>query len=78
MKPGLFRHFKGGIYLVHGVVTHTETSETFVHYQEYPNGELWIKPLDLWYKEVILEDGSRPVRYRRISKEELQEKLKKK
>ena len=32
LKPGRYRHFKGGEYSVHGVATHSETREQMVVY----------------------------------------------
>ena len=46
MKPGRYRHFKGGEYRVHGVATHSETGGAMVVYTPlYGDGGLWVRPL---------------------------------
>lgn len=51
-----YRHFKGNLYYVHNIVTHTETNELFVSYQAlYPPYTMCIRPLKMFLEEV--EDG---------------------
>lgn len=46
VKPGLYRHFKGGQYLVIGVAMHTETLEPMVVYLPlYNEMDLMTRPL---------------------------------
>ncbi len=64
-KIGIYKHFKGGMYLVLGVGKHTETEELMVVYvdlYENPNGQLWVRPLKMFtnYKEV---DGKKVKRF---------------
>lgn len=47
-----FRHYKGGIYYVLNLSTHTETNEILVNYISLNNGELWSRPLAIWSKHV--------------------------
>lgn len=44
-KPGIYRHFKGGMYYVQGVGRHTETEEKMVVYYNSA-GEMNIRPLE--------------------------------
>ena len=57
LKPGRYRHFKGGEYEVIGVATHTETLEPMVVYRAlYGEGGLWVQPLSMWM-ETVERDG---------------------
>ena len=49
----IYKHFKGNYYLVEDIAKHSETGETYVVYRQlYGNGELWIRPLDMFLEEV--------------------------
>jgi hypothetical protein len=52
--PGrVYRHFKGDLYIVEDIATHSETKETYVVYRRlYGDGSLWIRPLDMFCSEV--------------------------
>ena len=57
LKPGRYRHFKGGEYTVHGVATHSETQEQLVVYTpRYGDGGLWVRPLAM-FLETVERDG---------------------
>lgn len=57
LKPGRYRHFKGGEYQVHGVATHSETREPLVVYTPlYGEGGLWVRPLSM-FLEAVERDG---------------------
>ena len=44
-----YRHFKGKLYYVHNIVTHTETEEVLVSYQAlYPPYGMFVRPLDMF------------------------------
>lgn len=48
-----YRHFKGKLYYVHDLVTHTETGEVMVSYQAlYPPYGMYVRPLDMFTEEV--------------------------
>lgn len=50
---GIYKHYKGNRYKVHGVVKHSETLEDLVLYETlYENqlGKMWVRP-----KEMFLE-----------------------
>lgn len=43
------RHFKGGVYIIVGVATHTETDETLIIYKAlYGNRETYARPIDMF------------------------------
>jgi len=63
LKPGRFRHFKGGEYTVHGVATHSETGEQLVVYSPlYGEGGLWVRPLSM-FLETVEHDGATVPRF---------------
>ena len=50
---GIYKHFKGDYYLVVDVAKNSETEEIYVVYRSlYGNGNLWIRPIDMFLSEV--------------------------
>ena len=63
LRPGRYRHFKGGEYQVQGVATHSETGEQLVVYTPlYGEGGLWIRPLSM-FLEAVDRDGKQQPRF---------------
>ncbi|MBO7341615.1 MAG: DUF1653 domain-containing protein [Clostridia bacterium] len=57
VKLGKYRHFKGMEYEVIGVARHSETLAPMVVYRAlYGEGELWVRPLEMW-NEIVTRDG---------------------
>ena len=57
VRPGKYRHFKGGEYEVQGVATHSESGEQLVVYRSlYGSRGLWVRPLDM-FLETVEQDG---------------------
>ena len=57
VKLGKYRHFKGMEYEVVGVAKHSETLAPMVVYRAlYGDGELWVRPLEMW-NEIVTRDG---------------------
>jgi hypothetical protein len=53
IRIGKYRHFKGNEYEVIGIAKHSETMEDMVVYRAlYGNGELWVRPADMWNEAV--------------------------
>ena len=61
VKPGRYRHYKGGEYTVLGVARHSETEESLVVYRpEYGERGLWVRPLSMFQESVETPDGPVP------------------
>ena len=57
VKPGKYRHFKGGLYEVIGLASHSETMEPMVVYRAlYGERGLWVRPAAMW-QEMVDRDG---------------------
>lgn len=54
IPTGIYRHFKGGIYLVLGTLLDSESSTDLVRYREL-SGEFreWVRPLDMFLEHVV-------------------------
>lgn len=54
--PGVYKHFKGHLYYVYGIVKHTETEEYLVAYQScYKPYTLFVRPVDMFLSKVDFE-----------------------
>ena len=52
-KNRVYKHFKGDYYLVLDVVTHSETKEEMVLYQQlYGEGKKYVRPKEMFISEV--------------------------
>jgi len=66
IKLGKYQHFKGGQYEVLGIAKHSESLEELVVYKAlYGAGELWIRPIKLFFDEVDFE-GKKVPRFKYI------------
>ena len=60
----VYRHYKGDEYLVVDVARHSETGEEMVVYRAlYGEGQLWVRPLAMFFDELedekVLKYGQR-------------------
>lgn len=63
LKPGKYRHFKGGEYELIGIAKHSETLAPMVVYRAlYGECGLWVRPAEMWTEEVD-RDGYRGPRF---------------
>jgi hypothetical protein len=61
--PGRYRHYKGNLYEVIGVATHSETGELEVVYRPlYGERGLWVRPLEMFVGTVEV-DGTEVRRF---------------
>ena len=66
---GLYEHYKGKHYRVHGMVRHSETLEELVYYEAlYKNelGNMWVRPLKIFQGSVTV-DGEVTPRFRYLN-----------
>jgi hypothetical protein len=67
LKKGIYKHYKGKKYLVIDVVTHSETLEIMVLYQQmYGDKSLWVRPIQMFFEKVIV-DGNDVARFEFIN-----------
>ena len=63
IKPGIYKHFKGGRYEVIGIARHSEAEEELVVYRAlYGDGALWARPLSMW-NEWVSYQGKTVLRF---------------
>ena len=67
IKPGKYRHFKGGEYELIGIARHSETLEPMVVYRAlYGEFGVWVRPADMWNEEIT-RDGKMIRRFQRVA-----------
>lgn len=50
---GIYRHFKGDLYLVEDIAIHSETNEKYVVYRAlYGDNKLYVRPYDMFLSKV--------------------------
>ena len=52
VQPGVYRHFKGGIYRVLVTAKNSENLEETVVYQCCKDGTFWVRPASMWNETV--------------------------
>ncbi len=65
--PGRYRHYKGGLYELVGVVRHSETLAPMVLYRPlYGESALWVRPFEMFFENVTVDGVTQP-RFARIA-----------
>ena len=66
IKLGKYRHFKGNLYEVIGIASHSETLEPMVVYRAlYGEHGLWVRPAAMW-NEIVEKDHYHGPRFQYI------------
>ncbi|MGN0819979.1 MAG: DUF1653 domain-containing protein [Christensenellaceae bacterium] len=61
LRPGKYRHYKGGLYELLFVATHSETLEKMVVYKAlYGRGQVWVRPAEMWCEKIETDGGRTP------------------
>jgi len=61
LKPGRYRHYKGGEYDVLDIARHSETEELLVVYRpRYGERALWARPLAMFTETVTVNGVDTP------------------
>ena len=56
VRPGRYRHYKGGEYQLLGVVRHSETLEPLVLYRPlYGHSGDWVRPFAMFFSDVLVD-----------------------
>ena len=62
VKPGIYKHFKGGEYQVYFNVRHSETEEELVVYKKLDDNTMWARSKDMFLEDVDV-DGKKIKRF---------------
>jgi len=56
---GIYKHYKGDLYIVEDIATHTETEEKMVVYHLLNDEtKLWVRPYDM-FSDVVNKNGQK-------------------
>lgn len=67
LKKGIYQHYKGNLYQVFNVVTHSETREELVVYQcLYGDYSMWVRPLSMFTETITTADDREIERFKLI------------
>lgn len=64
---GVYRHYKGGYYLVLGTCTHSETKEIMVRYRPMGGTGEWVRPMTMFNETVDTGGGVLLPRFGKVS-----------
>ncbi len=59
LKKGIYKHYKGNLYELLEIATHSETLEKMVVYRAlYGEKGVWVRPFSMWEEEVSVNGES--------------------
>ena len=71
LKKGIYQHYKGNLYQVFNVATHSETREQVVVYQcLYGDYSMWVRPLTMFTETITTSDDREIDRFKLIQETE--------
>ncbi|MCK7610322.1 DUF1653 domain-containing protein [Acinetobacter portensis] len=71
LKKGIYQHYKGNLYQVFNVATHSETREQVVVYQcLYGDYSMWVRPLTMFTETITTADDREIERFKLIQETE--------
>ncbi len=62
ITPGLYRHYKGGVYKVHFTALDKDRDEIMVVYESAVHGTLYVRPLEE-FTGLVVHENNRVPRY---------------
>lgn len=67
LSRGIYQHYKGQLYQVLHVATHSETEEKLVVYQcLYGDYSIWVRSLSMFTESISLEDDRELPRFKLV------------
>ncbi len=63
LPAGVYKHYKGGLYLVLGVAQHSETLEkmvAYVHLSATAGAAMWVRPYEMFFEKVNADGIEKP------------------
>ena len=61
LQLGTYRHYKGKLYEVLGVVRHSETLEPLVLYRPMQgDGTIWVRPFEMFVESIEIQGVRQP------------------
>jgi len=67
LQRGIYQHYKGQLYQVFNVATHSETEEKLVVYQcLYGDYSIWVRPLTMFTETITTSDDREVERFKLI------------
>ncbi|ENU17150.1 Uncharacterized protein conserved in bacteria [Acinetobacter lwoffii] len=67
LQRGIYQHYKGQLYQVFNVATHSETEEKLVVYQcLYGDYSIWVRPLTMFTETITTNDDREVERFKLI------------
>lgn len=67
LRRGIYQHYKGKLYQVLHVATHSETEEKLVVYQcLYGDYSIWVRPLSMFTESINTSDDREVERFKLV------------